>query len=218
MKAIIFGATGRVGRRLVKGALDRDHEVTILIREQARLPLPEERCRQVRVVIGDIRDLDVVQTVMSGQEVAICAIGPWDPSEPDNLMETALSNITSAMLDHGVGRLLVVGAAGLLPHPQKKGKLIGEIKLPELLRPAFEDHLAGYRVLTELAVDGNSLDWIVVCPTAMLEGEPTGRYTTAVDTLPKGASGTISVGDVAIFLLSEVSDPSHHNCRVGISS
>jgi putative NADH-flavin reductase len=43
MKIVVFGATGNIGRRIVKEALDRGHHVTGVVREPARVDTPDER-------------------------------------------------------------------------------------------------------------------------------------------------------------------------------
>ena len=40
MKITVFGATGGVGREVVRQALDAGHEVTAVVRDPARLPVP----------------------------------------------------------------------------------------------------------------------------------------------------------------------------------
>ena len=53
MNVAVLGATGRTGRLLVTELLVRGHDVTVLVREPARLG---ELAGRVSVVTGDTRD------------------------------------------------------------------------------------------------------------------------------------------------------------------
>lgn len=55
MKLVIFGATGNVGQRITKEALDRGHEVVAVVRDPARSEAPDhwnqrKATRQYRLV------------------------------------------------------------------------------------------------------------------------------------------------------------------------
>ena len=116
--------------------------------------------------------------------------------------------IVTAMKAEGLQRLVTVGAAGLLPHPA--GGLAGEHGLPPFLRHAFEDHRGALQVLQE-----SDLDWVVVCPPVMPSGVKTGKYRTAVESLPTGGR-QVYAEDVADFTLKAATSTEHHRVRIGI--
>lgn len=47
MRITIFGATGGTGTQLVEQALAGGYQVTAVVRDPARLAIPEHRCLQV---------------------------------------------------------------------------------------------------------------------------------------------------------------------------
>ena len=57
MKIVLFGATGNVGRRIAKEALDRGHEVVGVVREPARVESPDARLTLARGDATDARDV-----------------------------------------------------------------------------------------------------------------------------------------------------------------
>jgi len=53
-KLIVFGATGGTGREVVKQALDRGHEVTIIVRNPMSFSIQHPR---LKIVQGDVLQL-----------------------------------------------------------------------------------------------------------------------------------------------------------------
>ncbi|MGW8783886.1 NAD(P)-dependent oxidoreductase [Streptomyces sp. NPDC055796] len=74
MKLTVFGATGGVGREVVRQALDAGHEVTAVVRDPARLDVPAHERLQVAVV-RDLTDEDALVPVLAGRSAVISALG-----------------------------------------------------------------------------------------------------------------------------------------------
>lgn len=74
MKLTVFGATGGVGREVVRKALDAGHEVTAVVRDPARLGVPAHDRLQVAVV-RDLTDEDALVPVLAGRSAVISALG-----------------------------------------------------------------------------------------------------------------------------------------------
>ena len=72
MKVAIFGATGIVGRAIMKEALAQDHEVTVLTRDAKKVKTTNDR---LRVVEGDVTDRTTVRKVLEGQDAVIQSLG-----------------------------------------------------------------------------------------------------------------------------------------------
>ncbi|KFA90755.1 NAD(P)-dependent oxidoreductase [Archangium violaceum] len=205
MRLTVFGATGRVGHTLVHDALGLGHEVTAYVRDPKRLGLKHGR---LFVKKGSLEDGTTVAEALRGAEVVVSAIGARDATHAVTVVTEATRSIVTAMKSEGLKRLVTVGAAGLLPHPA--GGLAGEHGLPPFLRHAFEDHRGAFQVLQE-----SELDWVVVCPPVMPSGVKTGKYRTAVESLPTGGR-QVYAEDVADFTLKTALGAEHHRVRVGI--
>ncbi|PTL77128.1 NAD(P)-dependent oxidoreductase [Vitiosangium sp. GDMCC 1.1324] len=205
MRLTVFGATGRVGHTLVHDALGQGHEVTAYVRDPRRLGLKHAR---LHVKKGSLEDGTSVAEAIRGAEVVVSAIGARDATHTVTVVTEATRAIVTAMKLENVQRLVTVGAAGLLPHPA--GGLAGEHGLPPFLRHAFEDHRDAFHVLQE-----SSLDWVVVCPPVMPSGVKTGKYRTAVESLPSGGR-QVYAEDVADFTLKVATGSEHHRIRMGI--
>jgi putative NADH-flavin reductase len=205
MRLTVFGATGRVGHTLVHDALGQGHEVTAYVRDPKRLGLKHGR---LFVKKGSLEDGATVADAIRGSEVVVSAIGARDATHTVTVVTQATRAIVTAMKTEGLQRLVTVGAAGLLPHPA--GGLAGEHGLPPFLRHAFEDHRGALQVLQE-----SELDWVVVCPPVMPSGVKTGKYRTAVESLPTGGR-QVYAEDVADFTLKAATSTEHHRVRIGI--
>jgi len=203
MKAVVFGASGRVGRRLCECARSDGHTITAFVRDAATAP------SGVDVVEGDVTDAEAVEPAISGQDAVCSALGP-DSSEDTSALTDGIGNIVSAMESHGVERLVAVSAAGILQATPNRLRL----DLPEFptgLAPIATAHKTVYERLR-----GSGLDWTLVCPPQMPDNAPTNHYRTAVAYLPDGGQ-SVSTGDVAAFVYSTLVDGSHIRERVGIA-
>src|SRR5215472_13193104 len=77
VKIFLLGATGNAGRRILRLALQRAHEVTAFVRDETKLlslvdrPIPPN----LRVSTGDMSKSADIARVMAGHDVAINAAG-----------------------------------------------------------------------------------------------------------------------------------------------
>ena len=104
----VFGATGGTGRRLVDQALHAGYELTVLVRDRARIPITNER---LHVVVGDFTHQQTVEAVVAGKDVVISALGT-NVKGPVSVCTDGARSIVAAMKSQGVRRLLVVSAHG----------------------------------------------------------------------------------------------------------
>ena len=208
MRMFIAGAAGRTGRILVRQALEREHEVTALVHDAARLLPPHER---LTIAAGDARDPAVVGPLVAGQDAIISVL-----SHPGAPVVSIFSQGTRALADAadavGVRRLVVVSAEPVGIDSARLPLVFQAVLLLPRLHVVYEDMARMERDL--LSRDG--LDWTIVRP-AVLTGLPArGRYRTKVGDLGKGGV-TISRRDLAAFLLRVVEERLHVRERVAIA-
>ena len=108
MKITIFGATGNVGTRVIKEALLRGHEITAVLRNNARA---KEFNAAVNVVIGSADNIEDVVKFSNGQDIVISATRP--PQGEENQLVVTASALLSGLAQTKVRLLLVGGAASL---------------------------------------------------------------------------------------------------------
>lgn len=196
MKIAVYGATGMVGSRIVRESLRRGHEVTAISRTGAGV-------RGATARSADLADADTFADVARNHDAVVLATVP---SRTGGDHGEWLSAMKSAFNNAGATRLLVVGGAGSLE--------VGGVRLcdspnfPEPYRPEARTMAAAFDAVRAAP---ETLDWTMLSPApALVPGERTGRYVTAVDT-PAGAA--ISVEDFAVAMLDEIESPSHRRAR-----
>jgi putative NADH-flavin reductase len=206
MRLTIFGATGRVGRRLLEYASREGHAVRALVRDPARLPAGLGG----QVVTGDVTDPDAVLAAMSGAEAVLSALGGAGLANPGTILSQGMRTITAAMKRSGLSRVLAVAGSGVLDHPG--GGLRAEAPdFPPIFAAITREHLGTWEALRV-----SQLDWTLVCCPDLVNGELTRRYRVAADLLPEGGT-SISVEDTAAFMLQQVSLTPFVRRRVGIA-
>src|SRR5712691_8415274 len=168
MKVVIFGATGHTGRLLTGRALSDGHEVTVFVRDRARLDVPSG---SVRVVQGDVLDAAAVDRAVLAQQAVLVALGSASRGSPPVLPQ-GIRHILDAMEKHGVRRIIVLSAAGALHEPA--GSLIGSVGLM-LARAYLPRVYAEHRAMLE-ELRKRNLDWNAVRPVILTNGPYTGRY------------------------------------------
>src|SRR5262245_57146174 len=128
MRAIVFGAAGRTGGHLVNQALARGHEVTAFVRRSGR--------RDVREVIGDVRDARAVEDAVRGHDAVLSTVAHSSPRDVNALYSTAARHFVAAMERCGVERLICV-SAWIENSLLKAGFVFRRVILPLMMRPVW---------------------------------------------------------------------------------
>lgn len=206
MKLVIFGATGGTGRQLVEQGLAAGHTVAAVVRRPDALALHHPRLTVVR---GDVLNLDSLRESLAGQDAVISALGTRGRA-PTTLYSAGLANITHAMQEAHVRRLLCVSAGGLNPGPLLQRWLAKPV-LWLLLRSAYTDMARMERI-----VRASELDWTIVRPPMLTNAARTGRYQIATNTaLRRG--WRLGRADLADYMLRHLDDPSTYRALVEIA-
>ncbi|MGW6843051.1 NAD(P)-dependent oxidoreductase [Streptomyces sp. NPDC054958] len=216
MKITVFGASGGVGREVVRQALDAGHEVTAVVRDPARLPVPAHERLRVATV-ADVTDPQAVLSVIDGQDAVVSALGSASNKQARTapVAGPALSAISSAMDRAGVRRLSVVSAAPVGPLPDGEGLLTRAVLYP-LLRRLLRDVYADLAVM-EAAVAAGRTEWTVVRPPRLQDKPHTGSYRRVIGANVPGGS-VIPRADVADALLTALTDPACTCRAVGVAT
>ena len=90
MKILLIGATGNIGQRILKEALNREYEITAAQRHPENLRAQHQR---LTIVKGDLLDKNELPSLLDGHDLIISAISAGGGSTPEQ-------------------RLIIVGGAG----------------------------------------------------------------------------------------------------------
>ncbi len=209
MKVIVFGATGMVGKELVKQALYNGYDVKAFGRNVFIEGLPEDN--KLELVQGALFDEGEVYHAIKGCDAVLSAIGGATDGT-DKTRSLGMKNIVKQMEKAGVKRIVALGGMGILDGINEK-MIMDEDDFPAQYHAVSQEHKKALDVL-----NSSSLDWTFVCPPVIESGEPTGIFHTAAGQLPETNSFKVRSGDLAMFMLKELSKNEYLLQKVGISS
>ena len=203
MRLIVFGATGRTGRCVLRNAMEHGHEVTAFTRSPDKI----EAGSGVRLARGDVTDVDAVAAAIAGHDAVIVALGSNGLRDRTTLT-SGTRTVMEGMARHGVERLVVLSAAGV-GHSRSQIPLLSRVMFKTLLRNIHADHTA-----QEAAVRATGLDWTIV-RAAILTDDPPSGDVTATNTEKVTRIGRADLGG---FLVREATEGTYSRQAISVTS
>ena len=200
MKLFVIGATGRVGRDIVKQALVRGHDVTAFVRSPESVTLKNER---LTVLKGNVMDENQLFDTMQNHDAVLSALGPREVFKPSSLLHDSALATTRAMQRSGVKRLVILSAAAHFPGVPNR-------IVSFILRNHMRDSLA-----MEEIVQGSGLDWTIARPPRLTE-EDYLTYRSREGAAPR-MGFSLARKAVAAFMLDAIEQKKHINKIAGIA-
>lgn len=197
MKLLILGATGGTGRHIVSQALERGHDVAMLVRDRSTAPAAGPR---LRVFDGDAQNSAALFDAMRDQDAVMSAIGRGQSFKSEHLIERTVPGIVSAMQSGGVKRLMFLSALGV-GDTYRDSPIVAKLFFSTLLRGIYADKLIG-----DQRIRSSGLDWTIVQPVVLTNGPLTKSYRYG-EHLPLAGMPKVSRADVAHFMLDHIDDP-----------
>jgi putative NADH-flavin reductase len=207
-RVLIIGATGGTGRQLVRQALERGYAVTALVRDPSRLQMDHP---QLRVVQGDVLDASSVESAMYGQEAVLSALGHKRYFPPTRILSEGTRNILRAMETQGVPRLVCETSLGIGDSAGRLGLYYTFFIIPLILPFYFGD-----KARQEKLIAGSGLEWVIVRPGVLNNGDRRGRYRMGHDVGSLILTASISRADVAEFMLNQLVSDTYLRTAPGV--
>ncbi|USK64499.1 NAD(P)-dependent oxidoreductase [Peribacillus frigoritolerans] len=205
MKIGIIGASGKAGSLILKEALTRGHEVTAIVRDEAKVQI-----QGASVLEKDVFDLKAED--IKEFDVVVNAFGAAPGKE--HLHEDAGKILIEAMKGAPQTKLIVVGGAGSLFVDE--AKTIRVLDTPEFPKEYFATAYNQSKNLGDLQ-NATDIQWTFISPSAFFdpEGNRTGGYKLGKDNLLVNSKGEsyVSYADFALAVLDEIENPQHINQR-----
>jgi uncharacterized protein YbjT (DUF2867 family) len=212
MKVTVFGATGGIGREIVRQALDVGHKVTAVVRDPARLGISGPGLEVVTV--PGLTDPEPLRPALEGSDAALSGVGPRARKDGP-VASTATRGILAAMRASGISRFVAVSAVPVGPVPEGESWVNRRLLLPfisALLRDVYAD-----LTVMEQEIADSGVDWTVVRPPKLTDKALTRRYRSVVGgNVPRGYA--ISRADVAHAMLAALDDPATVGQAVGVAN
>ncbi len=207
----IFGATGMVGKKLVRYALANGYDVRAFGRNVQNLIDADLRNEHLLAIHGYVFNESDVYNAIKGADAVLSVLGgSFDGT--DKTRSLGIKNISEQMKRAGVKRIIALGGTGVLD--DGKGNYIMDSEnYPKEYLPVGKEHLKAYLYLKD-----SGLDWTFVCAPDIHDAEFTNDYRTRATYEVEHSHHKITSGDIAQFMLKEVTDTSFIHERVGISN
>jgi len=198
MKIAIVGATGFIGQHIFNEAVSRQHNVTALVRNPAKVVASAN----VKAQELNAQDYPALSKALAGHDTAVLSVH-WEDQD--------LHKIISAVKTSGIKHVLFVGGAASL-EVAPGVQLFDTPEFPELWKATA----GAARDLLNILRGEKELNWVYVSPSALIEpGERTGKFRLGHEQLLVNEKGEsrISNQDFAIAVIDELENPTHNQQR-----
>ncbi|MBN8233617.1 NAD(P)H-binding protein [Halobacillus kuroshimensis] len=204
MKIAVIGGTGRVSTHFIRHALSRGHEIKALVRN---IHKAEEMLEGAELVLGDAKNQEDIRKTLTDCEVVFCGLS----TDKSDTLTTAVPLLTDEMERQSLKRLVTIGTAGILDSRFEDGKYRFESSESKRSKTfAAEEHAGVYQHLQK-----TTLEWTIVCPTYLPEGDVQGGVRFELDRLPEDGK-KVTTGDTAVFAYQTLINDQFLQKRVGI--
>jgi putative NADH-flavin reductase len=209
-KIVVFGGTGYTGSHVVREAVRRGHHVVPVSRSQPPDPVDGV---QYEVGFAD----DVAQRVIPGADAVVAGLSPR--GDMAGRLVEVYTELARLSAQAGARYLQIGGFSSLRPAPGAPRFVEGEV--PEEYRQEALEGEASRAMLVDHAPP--QLDWVFVSPAgaygAWAPGERTGAYRVGDEVALFDAEGgsNLSAADLAVAIIDEIENPTHHRQHVGIA-
>lgn len=197
----MFGATGFSGRGILKEALAKNHQVTILVRKKSAISIKDEN---LTIIEGDVMDRTIVTEVLKGNDAVIQCLGVNGKGngKPTTFISDATKVIIEEMEKQEVNRLLAMSNVGAGNSIAFQPGFFTKIILPvfmKWLKVIIDD-----KNRMEPIIMNSKLDWTIIrCPNIVDKPSKGGCHATLDG---KGLKMSVTLGDTAAFIVRQLND------------
>lgn len=215
MKITVFGATGQIGKLLVKQALDEGYQVVAYARDGAKLAgLKNPR---LSIVEGELNNPKRIEEAVIGSDAVLSMLGPIEWKKVGSLpIAEGTRNIVNAMKKHGVKRFIAIGTPSSIRDPKNDKPTIIMKLLSLSVKYTMANAFQEFDRIGDI-IQKSGLDWTIV------------RFLQPTDEPKKGVVkhgfvGKTKLGmkttraDIADFALKQVIDRTYIGKMPAISN
>ena len=208
MKIIVFGATGSVGEKIVNQALEKGYSVTAFVRNPEKLT--SKNHPNLNIFQGDVLNLADVKEAVKNQDVVLCALGD---GKIGKIRAEGTKQIITALKDSTTNRFICQSTIGAGNSYTNLNFIWKYVMFGFLLKKVLPDHN-----LQEKHIMESDLDYTIVRPSALTDGEISTNYQENFDETVKKLSLKISRSDVANFMIQQIDSKKYLKKAVSISN
>ena len=202
MNVVVLGASGQLGREVVRALVAHHHTVRAVVRHDPYPPLDSS----VQIFrVGDAHNKEEVRIAFAGRDAIVNAIGAGTLRRNDIESSTTTIAVAAAQ-EAGVKRYIAM-SAGMVALDWPLFKYV--------LRPLIFRNILAEHLRVEEIVKASPLDWTIVRPPRLTNGAPQG-FVAALDPQPTFFSAARA--DVADFIADEIDNARYVRKAVFVAS
>ena len=201
MKVVIFGATGIVGKSILKEALAQNHQVTILTRNSKMVSVRNEN---LTIIEGNVFDRKTVNEILKDQDAVIqcLGIGGKGNGKPTSLVTDANKIIMDEMQENNVKRFIAMSVVGAGNSIAFLPWVFTKIMLPFFMK-WFQVIIDDKNRMEPMIMNSN-LDWTIIRGTTVEDKPAKNKITATLD--GKGLKFSITNSDLATFVVKHLTE------------
>lgn len=201
-KVIVFGATGLMGKQIVKENIKAGNKVSVYIRQT------EYPTENVNIITGKLSDDTKIAEAIQDFDVIVSAVGNRNYEDPTKVVSPLTRLLSKSVKDNQ--RLIVVFGAGLmLVEKNAMLKEIGDDN--DTLKNQRADHWEAFTNLLPL-----DINYLMICPTWVVEGDADENYLVGDTYFPKSDKIQVLAGNVGHFIAKEIIENKFNKTRIGL--
>ena len=201
MNLVIFGATGLSGKVILKEALSKKHQVTVLVRNANDVKIQD---KNLTVVQGSVLDRNTVKEVLKNQDAVIQSLGVGGKGngKPTTFVSDANKVIIEEMEKTNVKRYIAMSNIGAGDSYTFMPWFFRKLILPYFMK--WLQVIVDDKNRMEPMIMKSNLDWTIVRSAGMTEKPAKGTVNASLD--GKGLKFTITLTDLAKFMVAQLDD------------
>ena len=213
MKLVIFGATGFSGQVILKLALSKGFQVTVLVRNKSAITIQNEN---LTVIQGNVLDSNDVKKALEHQDAVIqcLGVGGKGNGKPTTFISDATKVIVEEMEKQQIKRLIAMSNVGAGNSLAFQPWFFTKIILPyfmKWLKVIIDD-----KNRMEPIIMNSELDWTIVrCPN-IVDKTPKDNIHATLD--GKGLKLAVTLDDMAEFIINQITDNAYSRQAPSISN
>lgn len=217
-----MGGTGATGIKLLRGLLERDERLKLIVRSRSKLPELLKNSPKVEVLEGNVLDMpeeELSLFLKDCRAVASCLGHSPDFKgifgKPRNLVSGSVQRIAQAIAKSNPGKpvhFVLMNTAGNRYSDLGEKLLFKEKVITTLLRlcvPPFTDNIEAANYLREeVGRDNPYLKWVIVRPDTLLNADEVTAYEVHPSAIYEAIfnAGRVSRINVSDFMAELISD------------
>lgn len=195
MNILLFGASGLTGKCLTEMAIQQGHQVTAFVRNPAKISFKNEN---LRIIQGNLNDLEALEKVISNHKVVISALGPTTLNKTNSDFMQGIENIVKCVEKHSVTQFFYLSTMGVGDSRDCLDWFSKYFIMDFIIKKSVEAHSHN-----EQLIEKSETNWYIFRPAKLNNQKMTAKYRVS-EYFNRAFRPTISRMDVAHLMLSQL--------------